>query len=357
MVSEQQKKKVTEKSYSKKRRMCAKSLAVCFAILTLASCGDKTDDSMFQTSENATNAYRSYLSEVRGEESLSTPLLVEKINAWQTLRDSVSACIAKDTTKHFHSNYESTFQMLHDSLRIEFTRLALSRQRTLADVLLIKEQTSPCRTDTELMETAAEVEPFFRSLDSVPGYKGSAKAIIGRYQSFLSKTLKSGINNKDEMLAFIKEEDRQFRSFLEHLPELADADLSAITHDTEKCCLLIFQSAENGRLSYRDALIYTAKRTNRRITLNTLVCRDNINQSKIKTEAQARAYVWMLLQPYVTLDGFRVAVLSDTERTTLHRIADQTPQMIAGLNKIIGIDNGQWQVLPGLLIKIMLTSI
>lgn len=159
------------------------------------------------------------------------------------------------------------------------------------------------------------------------------------------------------MLAFIKEEDRQFRSFLEHLPELADADLSAITHDTEKCCLLIFQSAENGRLSYRDALIYTAKRTNRRITLNTLVCRDNINQSKIKTEAQARAYVWMLLQPYVTLDGFSVAVLSDTERTTLHRIADQTPQMIAGLNKIIGIDNGQWQVLPGLLIKIMLTSI
>ena len=41
--------------------------------------------------------------------------------------------------------------------------------------------------------------------------------------------------------------------------------LSAITRDTEKCCLSIFQSAENGRLSYRDALVYTARRTNRRI--------------------------------------------------------------------------------------------
>ena len=97
------------------------------------------------------------------------------------------------------------------------------------------------------------------------------------------------------MLAFIKEEDWLFRSFLSHLPELADADLSAITRDTEKCCLSIFQSAENGRLSYLDALVYTARRTNRRIILNALACRDDINQGNVKTEAQARAYVWMLL--------------------------------------------------------------
>lgn len=31
--------------------------------------------------------------------------------------------------------------------------------------------------------------------------------------------------------------------------------------------------------------------------------------------------------------------------------------MIANLNKIIGTENDQWQVLPGVLIKIMLTSI
>lgn len=159
------------------------------------------------------------------------------------------------------------------------------------------------------------------------------------------------------MLAFIKEEDRLFRSFLDHLTELADADLSVITCDTEKCCLSIFQSAENGRLSYRDALVYTARRTNRRIILNALACRDDINQGNVKTEAQARAYVWMLLQPYVALDGFSVAILSDMERTTLHAVADRTPQMIAKLNKTAGTDNDQWRVLPGVLIKIMLTSI
>ena len=148
-----------------------------------------------------------------------------------------------------------------------------------------------------------------------------------------------------------------FRSFLSHLPELADADLSAITRDTEKCCLSVFQSAEDGKISYRDALIYTARRTNRRIILNALACRNDINQGNVKTEAQARAYVWMLLQPYVALDGFSMAVLSDMERTTLHAVADRTPQMIAKLNKTAGTDNDQWRVLPGVLIKIMLTSI
>lgn len=344
-------------SYFKQQSVLAKGIAVCFAIFILASCGKNTDDSMFQTSESAVNAYRTYLSDMRSMETLSTKHLIEAINGWQALRDSVFVRIAKDTANCIHANYESEIRGLHDSLRIEFTRLALEKSRTFADVLLIKEKTSQYRQDTELMQSAAEAEPFFKPLDSVPTYKGSANAVVEKYRMFLSKTLKSGISGKSEMLAFIKEEDRLFRSFLSHLPELADADLSAITRETEKCCLSIFQSAENGRLSYRDALVYTARRTNRRIILNALACRDDINQGNVKTEAQARAYVWMLLQPYVALDGFSVAVLSDMERTTLHAVADRTPQMIAKLNKTAGTDSDQWQVLPGVLIKIMLTSI
>lgn len=344
-------------SYFKQQSILAKGIAVCFAIFILASCGKNTDDSMFQTSESAVNAYRTYLSDMRSMETLSTEHLIEAINGWQALRDSVFVRIAKDTANCIHANYESEIRGLHDSLRIEFTRLALEKSRTFADVLLIKEKTSQYRQDTELAQAVTDAESFFRSLDSVAPCHGNAKQTVSAYQSFLANTLKSGIDSKDKMLAFIQEEDRLFRSFLSHLPELADADLSAITRDTEKCCLSIFQSAENGRLSYLDALVYTARRTNRRIILNALACRDDINQGNVKTEAQARAYVWMLLQPYVALDGFSMAVLSDMERTTLHAVADRTPQMIAKLNKTAGTDNDQWRVLPGVLIKIMLTSI
>lgn len=345
------------KSYSKTHGQCAKLLAVCFATIALASCDNKTDNHIFQTDEEAANAYKSYLSEVRNMGTVSIERLIDSVNEWQILRDSVYACITKGTTSRPRQNPENTVRMLHDSLRIEFTRLALSQPRSFADVLLIKEKTSPYRQDTELAHAVTDAEPFFRSLDSVAPCHGNAKQTVSIYQSFLANTLKSGIDSKDKMSAFIQEEDRLFRSFLTHLPELAVTDLSAITRDTEKCCLSMFRSAEDGILSYRDALIYTAKRTNRRIVLNALTCRNDISQGLIRTEAQARAYAWMLLLPYLVLDGFNMTVMSETERIRLYEVANNTPLMIANLNKIIGTGNDQWPVLPGVLIKIMLTSI
>ena len=51
----------------------------------------------------------------------------------------------------------------------------------------------------------------------------------------------------------------------------------------KKCCLSVFQSAEDGKISYRDALIYTAKRTNRQESSSMLlVCCDDMNQDKVK---------------------------------------------------------------------------
>lgn len=169
--------------------------------------------------------------------------------------------------------------------------------------------------------------------------------------------MESGICSNEELLAFIRKEDRFFRSFLAHLPELAGADLSAITHRTEKCCLSVSQSAESGRLPYQDALIYFTRRTNRRIVLNVSACMDDINHGRVRTATQARAYVWMLLQPYIALDGFGMAVLSDKEKAILYDVAGQMPSIMTGLNRIIGTDNSQWESLPNLLIKVMLTSI
>lgn len=312
---------------------------------------------MFPTSESAADCYRSYLSEVRKKDSLSTGELIKAINEWRSLRDSVFAHIGRDTTTRPHNNHEAVVRALHDSLRIEFSRLALSTPRTFRDVLLIKEQTSGYRNDKELMRAVAETRPFFNSLDSVPTYKGNGKAVIERYRSFLAGTLESGINSKDDMLTFIKEEDRLFRSFLARLPELACADLSAVTQNTEECCMAIFQSSGNGSIPYLDALVYTAKRTARRITLNVLACRDDIFQGRIRNGNQARAYAWMLLQPCIAMDGLCMAVMSDAERETLYGIAGQTPSLIAVLDRIAGMEDDRWNTLPELATRIMIESI
>ena len=181
--------------------------------------------------------------------------------------------------------------------------------------------------------------------------------IIAAYHSFLDKMLERGINNNGKLLSFIKEEDRMFRSYLIHLSELANADLSTITQLTEKCCLSVFQATENGTISYDDALIYMAKRTNRRVILNAEVCIRDVQKGLVRTGEQARAYVWMLLQPYITLDTLGAAVLSEAEYAKLGYIAGHTLQVIDKLNGIIGIDSDQYKELPALLIKILLTSI
>ena len=344
-------------SYSKRQIVPSKCIAVCFATFALVSCEKNNGHSMFQASESAVNSYRAYLSEMRSVESLSTEHLIEAVNDWQTLRDSVFACVAKDTANRIHSNHENTIHSLHDSLQAEFIRLAHSTPKTFKDVLLIRERTSPYRQDAELAKTVEAAKPFFESLDSIQPYQRTAKNIVSAYETFLAKTMESGICSNEELLAFIREEDSFFRSFLAHLPELAGADLSAITHRTEKCCLSVFQSAESGRLPYQDALIYFTKRTNRRIVLNASACMDDINHDRVRTATQARAYVWMLLQPYIALDGFGMAVLSDKEKAILYDVAEQMPSIMTGLNRITGTDNSQWESLPDLLVKVMLTSI
>lgn len=348
---------ITGKSYSNKFGNIDRCLAVLVAVLVSASCTDKNGSFMFRKTEEAADAYRTYLYKVRAAGELSTEGLADAVNEWRTLRDSVYACIGRDTTAKAHPGYVGAIRELHDSLRDEFTRLSSSRPWTFADVLFLMERASPYRQDTGLMRSAASGGPFFEALDSIPPYRKDAQGIVYDYRSFLDRTLESGIGGWEELLSFIKEEDRLFRSYLIHLPELADSDLSAITEGTEKCCLGVFQAAEEGRIPYDEALLYMAKRTGRRIILNAGTCLEDVREGRVATEGQARAYIWMLLQPYITLDAFGVAVLSDADYARLQEIAGRTPQTLAELDGIIGTCNDQWRELPSLLIKITLNSI
>ena len=174
-------------SYSKRQIVPVKCIAVCFAIFASVSCEKNNGHCMFQTSESAVNSYRAYLSEMRSVESLPTEHLIEAVNDWQTLRDSVFACVAKDTANRIHSNHENTIHSLHDSLQAEFIRLAHSTPKTFKDVLLIKERTSPYRQDTELAKTVEAAKPFFDSLDSIQPYQRTAKDIYPLMKFFSPK--------------------------------------------------------------------------------------------------------------------------------------------------------------------------
>lgn len=247
--------------------------------------------------------------------------------------------------------------MLHDSIRAEFSRLVLSRKRTYKDVLALKAQFSPYAGDTELLRSAEEIRPFFASLDNRPAYRGNKEQILSAYRTLLAETLHRGIHRRSDLTGFIEKEDAVFRAFLARLQDLDETNTADITRDTEKCCSEIFLAAGRKEITYKEAMIYMGMRTGRRVIQNVRVCLDDIRQGEITAPRQAHAYIWMVLQPYASLDGFCMALLSPRDKEELNRIAMETPSAFAVLHKVLESDTDRLEELPAMLMEIFIASL
>ena len=319
--------------------------------------------------EDPAGTYGKFLSETRNMDSLSTEELAISINRWQSLRDSVFFYAAQDTSGNPHSDLYGKCNDVHDSLRTEFIRLAGSAPRSYQDVFVLKERTSPYCDDKELADAADSIRSFFVSLDSIPPLAIEGNGIRSAYRRLLARTLQDGIHNLTDLKTFIRDEDVMFRIFLTHLDGLTGEDVSDLTKDTERCCSLVFLAAEKKEISYRflaaekkeisyrDAMIYMAMRTNRRIIQNAVACLNDIREDKVKSRAQAFGYACMILQPYISMDGVCMALLSGYEKEKLRHIAEQTPEAFTRLGDVLQSDNGGLAELPGTLMGIYIRTL
>lgn len=332
------------------------AFAILGIILVYTSCDTGSKAQSYKTSAEAINAYASFLSEMRRKDNVSSDKLIADVSAWRTIRDSVVSCLKKDTIRTSHQDQSMIFQHIHDSIRIEFSRIVMSKPCTYSEVVQMKEVASSFTADSDLMQAKTDAEPFFNSLDSIPIYNFKSTRIASVYLDFLTLAHKRGFHSKEDLQDFIREEDRMFRSFLVHLNETGSHDMQEIIKSTEKCCLQVFQSAERKELSYRDALVYMTMRTNRRLILNARQCVDDVKQGKINTPNKARAYMWMLVQPYTSIDGLGIALLTAKDHVLMSKTADDTQHAIDRLGKILQIDKERTKELPALLMKIIVTT-
>ena len=102
--------------------------------------------------------------------------------------------------------------------------------------------------------------------------------------------------------------------------------LADITRDTELICQSIFIAAREGKISARDVMVYMSMRTVRRLLQNSVVCMTNINKQGMKNQAQGNAYVWMIIQPFISIDQFAIATLTPQERSNFNYIVSQLPK-------------------------------
>lgn len=310
------------------RKIFSKATAVLPLLafmLTSCSSNDKYD---FKDSSDAIETYHEYLVSVRNIKTSNTDDFSKEISSWKEVNDTVIRFLMRDSILQREHNVSTQLTIIHDSVRQEMLRLSETWRYTYADVFKIKEVTSKFQNDKDLQDAVKSAEPFFISLNDTPVYEGNKTAILNKYRGFLSITQANGIKSKKDMLTFIKEEDYYFRSFLAHLYEMDNEPISDITRDTESICRSIFLAAREGKISARDAMVYMSMRTVRRLLQNSVVCVTDINKQPIKTKAQGNAYVWMIIQPFISIDQFSIATLTPAEKNNFNYIVTQLPKSV-----------------------------
>ena len=331
--------------------------AIILAILLLASCTKDGSNLSFHNTKEALDAQKEFLSSMKSNQDLSMEHLADKISKWRILEDSVSACLMRDTIKKAHSFPMEEFSNVHDSIRDEFMRIATAKRRTFKDVLLLKMNASPYKGKKETDSLSLVASKFFESMDTIPLYKGDKTRILTTYHFFLEKVKKEGIANQSQFLAFLKTEDRLFRTFLSHLYEMSDVSVSHITSGTEDVCKMIAQSSRKGNLPARDAVAYMAVRTNRRIIANAQTCVADIKSGKVTSAEQRTAYFWMILQPFLSIDDFGMAMLSENQRKDLVQLSIDALGTIACLSRSLQMDKNMTDGLPDMFIKLYISSL
>ena len=292
-------------------------LPVLTIVVLLSAC-NKPDKYQFDTSRSAVETYRGFLSKMKATKTSNTKEFATSLKEWKEVNDTVYKFLVGDSAFIKYHNEANDYLLIHDSIRKELLRLSETWRYGYDDVLSIKEQTSAYKDDKELAEAVSLATPFFASLDSTAISVCDKVSILKRYRYFLTTTLSRGVNSR--------EDDYMFRTFLHHLYEMDDEPLADISRNTEAICRNIFIAAREGRIPSKDAIVYMSMRTVRRLLQNSAECVENINRLEMKGKAQGNAYLWMIIQPFVSIDPFLLATMTPQERSRFEYIVTQLPK-------------------------------
>ena len=301
--------------------------ATIIAILFLASCATDKSKYHFHSSEDALSNYHLYLSQLQKKKSLSSDEFVVTVSTWTELRDSVYNYISRDSAFYGHTYLSSQFYTLHDSIRTEMFRLAVGQDRTLKDVLRVKKSTSQYGSEKDIQNTFNSAKAYFSSLDSLEVFKTDKVQTLVIYRKFFSDINNVEVHTLNDLKSLIRTEDRLFRTFLTHINEYGDVSLVDITKGTERLCKSIYKYATDGELDAKDVMVYMSMRTNRRLIQNTQSCIESIRRKDKLSDKQQEAYYWMLIQPYIAIDTFGMAVLTPEQDKMLVSYADEIQRM------------------------------
>ena len=315
------------------KKTCLKTYTALVALAVLAVLsGCQNKGVRVKDVNGALYVCRSELKILQSKSSASVDELIEYINLTEQMEDSIISFSVRDTAYAANSKMQDEVLSVSDSLRKEIVRLALSKPRSLADVVYIKTNTVGGASKFVDEKFAKQADRFFAKLDNNATYKDLDKT-LQEYDKVLSNPDYMHITSREIFRDFLKKEDICFRSMLQFLPLVSQQKLQELTEQTARIRNTFYGSGDDSFASIDEIATYMTMRYNRRILQNAEVCRDQIMNGLKINPVIARNYRWMLMQPYFTIDELSMAALSTGQQQLMRDIAQDMPELYQKLDK------------------------
>lgn len=289
-----------------------------------------TSHPSFKNSTEAIEACKAKLTELQSYKDADIEKVADLTSQWQELQDSSYSVFSKDSTINLKSPITMAYFVISDSMRTELTRLAFSQQRSLQDVMYLKLNTASDREKIQKSDTYKKASEFYEKLDKEKTIKGLER-ILGDYNKLLNKT--RTFEKEAQLLSFIQQEDRCFRSLMEHLSNVPMRDMQRLTQKTSGLFNRLYDSVGKKSDEINDrTMLYLTMRFNRRILQNAIACREDILNNNHLNKEQRVSYRWMLIQPYVSMDEYSTSVLTKKQREELMILSKELPVLLNRLD-------------------------
>lgn len=283
----------------------------------------------FKSSIEAVEGCKKELAQLKEEKEMSIGELAKATSSWLEIQDSAYSVFSKDTAITLRSPVAAAYFVISDSIRSEIKRLAFSQSRTLRDVMYLKLNTAAGKDKVERSDTYKEAIAFYKKLDEQELYPDLPKALQA-YSSLLAKT--KPFKTEGQLLLFVAEEDRCFRSLMEHLSQVDNEDLQKLTDATAKIFDGLYASIGRRIDDVNDrTMLYLTMRYNRRVVQNALACQADVELGKKLDKLQRANYRWMLIQPFMAIDDYSTTVLTARQKEQLLDMSNELPSLLAKL--------------------------
>ena len=130
-----------------------------------------------------------------------------------------------------------------------------------------------------------------------------------------------------------------------------------ITDMKANICESIYKEDSNGKIKADETITYMSMRTGRRLLLNAKVCHEKLKRGIVKDSQYANAYLWMMLQPYLSIDALAITMLTPEQIRLMTDMAKDYPAIISRLDSKHLIDRDVTTKIPNQLIRLYISTI